>query len=258
MSDNVMSCTPFASAIYCGWVRHRRFAPREHQFKYAVFMMYLDVDEVDAVLAQNRWWSRRGWAPARFKRADYLGDPQEALKKSVQAVVKQHTGLCLQGPVRMLTNLRYFGFVINPITIYYCFDDTEQLRALVLEVTNTPWKERHQYVLLCNPEQFTQRITFDKAMHVSPFHPMDMRYHLSGNCPDKKLVVHLRNTLLNAKEETVFDATLCLQRREITAHALTSVIARYPLMTIKVLAAIYWQALKLAVKKVPYFRHASV
>lgn len=255
MKESVSSYTPFASGIYRGWVRHRRFSPREHHFRYDVFMMYLDLDEVEAVLAESRWWSLRRWSPARFKRADYLGNPQEPLKKSVHNVVKQKTGIHLEGPVRMLTNLRYFGFVLNPITVYYCFDNAEQLRALVLEVTNTPWKERHQYVLLCNPEQLTQRISFDKAMHVSPFHPMNMRYHFSGNCPDKKLVVHLRNTGVEATEETVFDATLSLQRQEITGGTLNSIIAQYPLMTMKVVAAIYWQALKLAIKRVPYFNH---
>jgi len=259
------------SGIYSGWVRHRRYEPKAHRFSYAVFMMYLDLDEVEHVLAKSFWWSTSRWALARFKLADYLGDKANgnasipALKSHVCNLVERELNVVVDGRIRMLTNLRYFGFIINPITIYYCHDRNENLVAMVLEVTNTPWKNRHQYVLRCDPEKAMQRISFNKALHVSPFHPMNMYYHLRSNRPSKTAVVHLSNhmgkdvhkkneqpVVLEA-ENLVFDATLLMSRQEISSTALARVLLTYPFMTIKVCLAIYWQATKLLIKRVPFF-----
>ena len=138
---------PKHSAVYHGTVRHRRFLPRTHAFRYRVFMMYFDLDELNDVLAMSPWWSVKPWSLARFARQDYFGDSSVSIKQAVLSEVNERLGLDLSGPVRMLTNCRYFGFIINPITIYYCFDKHEQLQAMLLEVTNTPWREKIPYVL---------------------------------------------------------------------------------------------------------------
>lgn len=250
-----MNTETLKSGIYQGTVRHRRFQPKGHEFTYSVFMMYLDLEELDVVFSLNRFWSMKPWRLARFNRNDYFGDPNINLDSAIKTLVNDRIGRSIDGPIRMLTNLRYFGFIINPITIYYCFDKGEQLQAMVLEVTNTPWKERIQYVLDCDPRAKTQRIEFNKSMHVSPFHPMHHVYDWASSTPDQKIAVHMKNRELNDDQKIVFDATLSLTRTEITTSALTKILIQHPFMTMKVGLSIYWQALKIAVKGIPFYSH---
>jgi DUF1365 family protein len=245
------------SAIYRGSLRHRRFAPRPHAFRYSLFMVYLDLAELDTVF-KGRWlWSAHRPAIARFDRADHFGDPNVPLERCVRDLVERETGARPAGPVRLLTHLRYFGHCINPVSYYYCFDASgEKVETLVAEVTNTPWGERHCYVLSETRHPRTERyLRYEtaKRMHVSPFMPMDVGYTWGFSPPDETLNVHMG---LHAREK-VFDATLTLTRKPITGVQLARALIEFPLMTLKVAGAIHWEALKLWLKGVPVHTHPA-
>jgi DUF1365 family protein len=251
------------SAIYHGWLDHRRLAPRPHAFRYRLFMLYLDLAELDEVF-HGRWlWSADGPAPARFDRRDHLGDPAQPLDDAVRDLVAQRTGRRPAGPVRLLTHLRYFGYGFNPVSFYYCFDaEGRELEAVVAEVNNTPWGERHCYVLRQQsvPDAPWLQARSDKALHVSPFHPMDLVYDWRLSTPGPSLAVHmaLRRQGAAADAAPVFGATLALQRRAIGGPALAAALLRFPLMTAQVITAIHWQALRLWLKRVPVHDHPAL
>jgi len=244
------------SAIYEGWVRHRRFSPREHHFQYRVFMLYLRLDELPALFDGMTAWSARRPALGWFKRQDFLGDPATPLDQAVRQRVQEVAGRYPEGPIYLLANLRYFGYNMNPIACYYVFSaDGQRLEHVVAEVNNTPWNERHSYVLEAPADGGWLRTRFAKALHVSPFNPMDMQYHWHSNPPGQKLCLNLAN---HAKGAKVFDATLSLQRHALQPAALNRLLWRYPLMTAKVGLAIYWQALRLWLKGLPFHSHSPV
>lgn len=212
------------SALYEGWVRHRRFEPVRHEFRRRLFMAYLDLDELPEVLDPVPLWSARRPAPARFRPSDYLE-------------------LDHDGPVRLLTHVRTFGHHFNPVSFYYCFDRSgERVERVVAEVTNTPWGERHVY------ELDGLRASVGKAFHVSPFLAMGSEYQVSMTNPGQQLRVHMES---RREERVEFDATLALSRRELSGWPLL----RYPLMTLRVLAGIYGQAVRLKLKGAPYHAH---
>jgi DUF1365 family protein len=270
------------SAIYRGIVTHARRTPTPHAFTYRLFMMYLDLAELDEVF-RGRWlWSTRRPAPAWFRRADYLGDAAIPLDESVRAEAERQTGRRPDGPIRMLTHLRYFGYVQNPVTFYYCFDRADtRVDTILAEITNTPWNERHTYALTSAggaagspdpslqpdpslrpgtplphealpPTDRTHR--FDKAFHVSPFMEMDHEYAWRFAEPGDTLRVHMENRRNGAR---VFDASLTLRREEITAGSLATALLRYPWMTGRVALGIYWQALRLWLKRTPFHVHPA-
>ena len=246
------------SCIYQGLVRHRRFSPAENHFCYRVFQMYLDLAELPELFDQFTLWSARGPAVAWFKREDHLGNPQDSLEVSVRDEVERQTGQRPCGPIRLLTNLRYFGYVINPVSYFYCFDMKGQHVEFVLaEVNNTPWGERHCYVLQQPVRPATgspQSIWMQKDFHVSPFLKMNMQYRWHLTSPSQRLFIHIENHSPD-KVGPVFDVTLRLQRREITTASMATLLVRHPCITLKVACAIYWQALKLWWKRVPFVAH---
>ena len=252
-----------ASAIYSGSVRHRRFTPKQHSFEYDVFMMYLDTSEIETVFSLSPWWSLSHFAPVQYKRTDFHIDAKHSSTKklpsideSVRNSVESACGNRPEGPIRMLINLRYWGFNMNPLSTYYCFDKAgEKVIAILAEVNNTPWNERHAYVLTGADFANKQDVCFQKKLHVSPFNPIDMDYHWKSTTPDKTIVVHLENWQIHEK---VMDATLTLKREDISSNSLNKILIRFPWMTVKVISAIYWQALKLWWKGVPIFDHVSV
>lgn len=239
-------------------MRHRRFAPVANAFSYSVFMMYLDLAELGAVF-RGRWlWSARRPAPAWLKREDHLGDPSAPLDEAVRDLVAGRTGRRPAGPIRLLTHLRYFGYCFNPVSFFYCFDAAgRRVETIVAEVRNTPWLERHCYVLDRGANEGTperQRYRFRKGFHVSPFMGMDVDYDWRFTEPGERLLVHMDNRRMG---ERFFDATMALKRRPIDGPALAGVLLRHPLMTWKVTAAIYWQALRLWWKRCPFHPHPA-
>lgn len=247
-----------ASAIYAGWVRHRRYQPRPHTFRYRLFMMYLDLDELPTLFDRYWFWSASRPAPARFRRRDHFGNPSRPLKEAVLEKVREATGTAPAGPVRLLTHLAYFGYCFNPVSFFYCFDPAgERVETIVAEVDNTPWGERHLYVLSPARDEgrdARHRYRFRKEFHVSPFLPMEIDYDWRFIDPGRFLAVHIDCRRGGA---ALFDATMTLKRREITGASLAEVLAGYPVMTGKVVAAIYWQALRLWLKRTPFFTHPA-
>lgn len=244
------------SAMYTGLVRHRRLRPVPHAFRFRMFMMYLDLDELPGALDGHWLWSARRAAPAWFRRADYHGDRAVPLVEAVRATVERTTGRRPVGPIRLLTHLRYYGYCLNPVSFYYCFDEQDShVDTVLAEITNTPWKERHAYVLPRTPAMNGRlRFQFDKAFHVSPFMPMDHRYVWRFSTPGRKLGVHMENFDARGK---LFDATLSLTRREITGRSLAHALLSYPWMTASVATAIHWNALKIWRKGNRFYPHPA-
>jgi uncharacterized protein len=247
------------SALYHGWLEHRRLSPRRHAFRYRLFMVYLDLAELEDVF-RGRWlWSTRRAALARFNRRDYLDGSGQPLDEAVRALVAERTGRRPEGPIRLLTHLRYFGYVFNPVSFYYCFDESgRSVETVVAEVTNTPWGERHCYVLQNDGRDATQlRAHSAKAMHVSPFNPMELRYDWRLRPPAEALCVNMALTSTAGGAAPIFGASLMLRRVPINGASLAGTLLRFPLMTAKVIAGIHWQALKLWVKRVPVYDHPT-
>jgi len=240
------------SCLYEGWVRHRRHAPVEHEFRYKMFLVGLDLEELDRVF-RGRWlWSTRRPAPAWFRRKDYLGPIELDLDEAVRRRVFLAIGRRPQGRIRLVTHLRYFGYVQNPVSFYLCYSpDGERIDAIVAEITNTPWGERHAYVL-DGHESDELRFRFAKEFHVSPFMAMEQEYDWSFRIELGSLVVHMIN--LEHGEPTM-DATMVMRRREITGKSLASALLRFPWMSLRVVTAIYLQALRLWLKRVPFHPH---
>jgi uncharacterized protein len=251
------NCKGMNSCIYEGRVRHRRFGPVDNRFEYKLYMLYLDLAELPDLFKTYRLWSVEQLNLASFFRKDHCGNPAEPLEETIRNLVKEKTGQRPQGPIRLLTHLRYFGYCMNPVSFYYCWrPDESAVETLVAEVHNTPWGETHCYTLDSSMNQAKapgkKRFVFPKDFHVSPFMGMHQIYDWRFTDPSRRLSIHMDNI---EDDKVIFDATMVLERLPITSSNLNRVLWRYPFMTGKVIGAIYWQALKLWLKRAPYFSH---
>jgi DUF1365 family protein len=245
-----------ASAVYEGTIRHRRFEPVAHEFSYRFFLVYLGLDELPGVLDPYPLWSARRGAPARFRREDFMGDPARPLAECARDAVEAATGSRPPGPVRLLAGLRYLGHSFNPVSFYYCFDSAGQrVEAVVADVENIPWGERHPYVLARGErEGSVLSDELDKTLHVSPLMGMDQSYDFRASEPGERLAVHIESREAERGGKS-FDATLNLRRRELSRPLLLGLLARYPAMSLQVVAKIYAQSLRLKLKGARYFPH---
>lgn len=242
------------SALYSGWIGHRRFSPKRHEFRYRIGLLYLDLSEQDAVLGLSPLAGSSRFAPFSFRQSDYLkaltgqGMP---LIDAVRQQVASSLGHAPQGPVCLLTQARSWGLSFNPVSFFYCFASSGELAAILCEVTNTPWRERYHYVLPATGSAH-QHFAVAKAFHVSPFLPPDLEYRMSFSPPGERLGVHMADWQGELK---VFDATLNLQRRALDRSSLHRHLLSFPWMTAKTCLAIYWQALRLLARRIPFFPH---
>jgi DUF1365 family protein len=244
----------FASAVYEGVVTHHRHAPHDHAFTYRMAQLFLDLDEVERVFARRWFWSNGRRNLAEFRRSDYFGDPAVPLADAVRDRAAEVLGRRPTGPVRLLTHLRYAGIAFNPVSFYYGYAaDGVTLEYVLAEITNTPWRERHSYVLPVDAtEGHVIDAGFDKVFHVSPFMPMDRGYRWRFTAPGDRLNVHM-DVLREGNRE--FDAHLSLRRLPLNGASLARVLWRYPLMTAKVVGAIHFEALRLWLKRNPVYDH---
>ena len=240
-----------ASCIYEGAIRHRRFAVTEHAFRHRLALVLIDLDELPSLLGGRLVRRRPGLV--RFRRSDYFGDPALPLRESIADEVERQRGIRPHGPIRLLTGLRTFGHCFNPVSFALCLDAAgERVEHVLAEVTNTPWGERHAYVISRDPGAPALRGESEKALHVSPFIDMAQRYRWEVGDPGSQLRIHIEN---HGEEGKTFDATLSLRRRELSRRGLRRVSARYPAATLRVLALIYGHAVALKLRGVPVHPH---
>lgn len=240
------------SALYSGWVGHRRWLPREHAFRYRMGMLFLDLDEQEQVLALSPLAGRSRFAPFAWRETDFL--PQFTgqgmrLIDAVRARVGEALGRTPSGPVCLLAQPRSWGLAFNPASFFYCFEADGSLAAILCEVRNTPWRERYHYVLPTHPEG-ESRHRVAKSFHVSPFLPRELEYRMRFSAPGEQLNIRMQDW---QGEEKLFEATLGLQRTELTRQNLHRHLLAFPWMTGKTLLGIYWQALRLLLKRTPIF-----
>ena len=239
--------------IYNGNIRHRRYAPFMQKFSYKTFMCYFDIKNIETMFKKSIFWNVNKWALVSFYRNDYHGNPKLSLDEAVRETIKKNTDYDPQGPIRLLTHLRYFGYCFNPVSFYYCFDkDDVSVELIMAEVTNTPWNERYCYFIKDKKNKnFNQSLK--KKFHVSPFWDMDHDYEWYFASPSSSINVHM----INYKEDKkVFDATLTLnEKKSMTFNNLLLYSLRFPFITLMVFFRIHYQALKLLIKGATFYEH---
>ncbi len=239
------------SALYTGVVMHARQTPARNVFRYRVAAFLIDLDEIGELNRRLRLLGIDSAAPITLHRGDHLGDPQRSIKENVLAFLAEHDVDLAGGRVQLLTNLRIFGYVFNPISVFYCHGAAGDLRAVVAEVGNT-FGERHLYLLdeRCQVRAGRRRAwQVDKQMHVSPFFGLDQRYEFALTEPDENVFV---GVTVSHDGDKPFHATLTGRRHELTDATLAWSLLRHPLMPQRVTALIHWQAIRLALKRVPF------
>ena len=240
-------------AIYQGVIIHQRSSPKKHSFTYKTNMLYLDLDKIKEAFSDNFFWSYNKPNFASFYRSDFYGDKNKTIKKSIQTLLLKKINLNHKGKIFLLTTIRFFGYSFNPVSFYYCFDETKKIQAIVTHITNTPWKEKYAYVHDCrNNSSMSKIFKFEKNFHISPFMPMDINYNWVFTSPKDFLYVSMDNLL---KNKLIFNATLKMTKRAWSAYALNKILFLSIPMSIKAIILIYFNALILFIKKVKFYPH---
>lgn len=237
-----------ASALYVGRVAHWRLAPKDHRLSYAVFQLLLDLDEIPDLGRSLRVFSRNRFNLLSHHDRDHGNGQTGGLRRWAKTVLAEAGIAANWGRIRLLAMPRVLGFVFNPLSLYYCHDTDDRLRAVIYEVNNT-FGERHHYVLPVDESGAGAiRQACDKAFRVSPFMPMDLGYvfHLSQTEDAIRTAIDVRD----AKGGLVMTASFTGARRDLTDQNLLAAFGRIPLLTLKVVAAIHVEALKLWLKGV--------
>ncbi|MGE0450982.1 MAG: DUF1365 domain-containing protein [Vicinamibacterales bacterium] len=243
--------------IYSGTLRHRRSTPRVHDFTQRLFMVLLDVDRIPALMKTSWLTGYNRWSWASYHESDHVGDPGRPLRERL-ALDAARAGLALpDGPVFLLTHLRYLGYCFNPVSFFYCHDSGGVLRLLMAEVSNTVGGRQTYWV----PARPTGPHTFggraEKTLAVSPFMPADVVYSFSFSAPGERLGMHIRASGGTRRESHDLDATLLLRHRPWTAAAIRGALLRHPAMTASVIGRIHFEALRLWWKGVPIAPRSS-
>jgi DUF1365 family protein len=244
------------SALFTGKVQHRRFSPRPHRFEYSLYMLALCVDELPQVLTLSRLFGEQWFRPIRFVADDYIHNESGTLKQriinKVQSLGGQWGDDASGQRVTMMVQCRCLGLYFSPINFYFCYDNMDKCRYMLAEVSNTPWNEKHYYLVDCFDPQDTA-----KAFHVSPFMNNNMDYRWRIQAPAKRVMVSIENHAYDlANIKRIFEATLSMQSSDITAQNLTKTWFRMPMVTLKIVLGIYYQAAKLFIKKIPFVGHS--
>lgn len=243
-----MKLTP---SLLRGKVNHQRFQPRPHQFHYPLAMVLFDLDQLESTIAMSKWWSLERFNLISFYRRDYLGRDNSDLKSRVADVIYEQTGQTFNGKVFLLTHPRYLGLIFNPVSFYFCINKTGELEYVLADINNTPWNQRHCYVLKAESDG-SVRARFDKQFHISPFMPMDIGYDWQFQVTAKQLQVSMQ---LYREKHLQFVADMFMQAEPLSAANMNHLPWQFPLQTLRVLMRIYWQALRLWLKRIPFFGH---
>ena len=245
--------TSGSAAVGFARVWHRRNAPAAHEFSYDINQIWLDPDRPHDLCDHHRLWSSARPSPIRFKRSDYFDDGTEPIGPQVRAMLAAVLGRVPVGPVRMLTQPRTWGWLFNPITVYLVWDGEDRPAGAVLEVTNTPWKERHRYPLALAQSGTDLVARFDKALHVSPFLGMDFRYEFRLADRDDRIVLDI--DVIDADGDVALTTGLRTGREAATHDNLDRSLRSTLPPTHRVSAGIHFQAARLWRKGVPFVSH---
>jgi len=236
------------SGLYRGQVMHHRLKPARHRFVYRVTSLLLDLEELDQLHTRLRLFSHNRFNLFSFYDQDHGDGSERPLIEQVRQTLHEHDLDLGNGRIELLCYPRLLGYVFNPLSVFYCYDEQDRLRVILYEVSNT-FNQKHNYLIpVADPEQRVIRQCCNKAFYVSPFIGMATRYHFRLQPPGKRVAVCIRQT---DDDGPVLHATFTGQRLPLSDHHLLRTFLRHPLMTLKVISGIHWEALRIWRKQVP-------